>query len=330
MQSATLLKLDNSFALKTWLAVGWTLLLLILVALSIIFASLWNTISRALSTGRVQKPVHGVPDDSVGFLSASIPTSYNSDTALYLKDSMARYMNYVIGDAPTYVTRPSQNILSIISVGANSDIVSIVIEDIVAKSIVILFKGSTTAMDWEDDFHTNQEALRPTAFPGVKIDSGFQKSYFQSRNSIIDCIKRSSNCSAVYLMGHSLGGAVATICSADLRDNAQEFGLSDPASIYTVTLASPRQGNDGFMRHVEDMQIYQLRNTADIIPCLPLAVQPSLYGAAKSDKFCHAGKGLLFFNPSYSTAGAHMQIAYEKACSLSVGAGGLTQYIENQ
>ena len=327
MQSATLLKSDDSFALKTWLAIGWTLLLLILVALSIIFCSLWNKISRVLSIGSVQKPVHGVPDDSVGCLSAIVPTSYNSDTALYLKDSMVRYMNYVIGDTPTYVTRPSQNILSIISIGAHSDIVSVVIEDTVAKAIVILFKGSTTAMDWADDLHTKQEALRPTAFPGVAIDSGFQRSYSQSRESIIDCIQRSSNCRAFYLMGHSLGAAVATICSADLRDNPQEFGLCDTASIYTVTLASPRQGNSGFMRHVEDMQIYQLRNTADIIPCLPLAVQPSLYGTANSDTFCHAGKGLLFFNPSYSTVGAHMQLAYEKACSYTIG-NGLTEYIE--
>ena len=183
--------LNSLTATRVWLGIGWTLLFLLLVALSIVFSSLWNKFSRILSIGEIRKPTHGTPDDNTGKLPKLVPKIYDFNVALYLKDSMARYMNYVTGDTPEYVARPFQKVLAIVSVGKASDIVSVVLEDTSSEAIIILFKGSTTAVNWNDDLHTLQEPLRPTAFPGVLVDSGFQRSYFQSRATIIDCLKNS-------------------------------------------------------------------------------------------------------------------------------------------
>ncbi len=153
--------------------------------------------------------------------------------------------------------------------------------------ITIVFRGSESSFDWETDFDTQPERAdfddqiiqgqivnqREQVYPyagesksGALMHRGFVTAYFSVRDQIHDYIK-GHEISTVVATGHSLGGALATLCAVDLQ-----YNFSDKiTALDAYTYGSPKVGNDGFRdsfnRRVPNS--YRFVQGMDIVPELP-------------------------------------------------------------
>ncbi|UBF24869.1 lipase family protein [Kovacikia minuta CCNUW1] len=154
------------------------------------------------------------------------------------------------------------------------------------NGITIVFRGSESQFDWETDFDTIQEQVKfdrqvireeivsdqEKVYPyagesssGALMHRGFVKAYFSVRDQIHEYI-RTHEVSSVVATGHSLGGALATLCAVDVQYN---FGKK--ASVEAFTFGAPKVGNDGFRTSFNERvpNSYRFVHGMDIVPELP-------------------------------------------------------------
>lgn len=150
----------------------------------------------------------------------------------------------------------------------------------------IVFRGSETDMDWDTNFDFKQEVVefkreviqegivqnREQVYPyegestsGAKMHRGFVTAYFSVRDRLHEYVSRYP-VAKVIATGHSLGGALATLCAVDLQ-----YNFSPKITIESYTFGAPRVGNSGFAesfnRRVPNS--YRIVNGMDIVPALP-------------------------------------------------------------
>lgn len=141
---------------------------------------------------------------------------------------------------------------------------------------LISFTGSEYLDEWELDFDFAQ--TEPTYLSnytsGVMCHSGFSSIYQSLRTALLSKINPASN---AIIVGHSLGGALATMAAFDLAKV-----MSEPPLVYTY--ASPRVFNvvGGQLLATMVPTIYRIFNTEDFVPALP----PSIWF---SDLYLHVG-----------------------------------------
>lgn len=170
------------------------------------------------------------------------------------------------------------------------------------NAIVVVFRGSSNIQNWI----INIEAVRSTysLCSGCSVHSGFYSGY----NLVASAVKNSvQNLKAKYrtarliVTGHSLGGALAILCTADLKNI---FGNVD----LTYTFGQPRVGNQAFASWFQSTHpnIYRLIDYADIVPHLP----PSNTGFLHSNTEVWYQRGMI----SYQLCSAE-----SPSCSNSIG-----------
>jgi hypothetical protein len=123
------------------------------------------------------------------------------------------------------------------------------------KIAVLAFRGTeaTQLSDIKADLNTitkNDE--------GARIHTGFLNAYEMVHNPIVKELSM-LNDYALYITGHSLGGALALLATRKLE-------LDNIAACYTF--GSPRVGSSEFSDSIKT-PIYRIVNTADIVPRLP-------------------------------------------------------------
>lgn len=127
----------------------------------------------------------------------------------------------------------------------------------------VYFIGSNEAADW---VHNLAFPAREIPYNGtnsaIKVHTGFLASYKQVRSFIHKSIAKYSK---VIIYGHSLGGAIATLCAVDINYN---FPGTD---IGVITTGSPKVGNNAFIssynRRIPDT--VRIVNGRDIVPSIP-------------------------------------------------------------
>ena len=137
----------------------------------------------------------------------------------------------------------------------------------------IVFRGTHNAVEWERDFDTVQV---PFFNNGDLVHRGFNNIYESIKTQIRD-ILNSIQSTTLIISGHSLGAALGILLTADL--------IRDPLvvrpSIRTYVFAPPKVGNTKFVNNVTNaigatiMDFYCVANKHDIIPTLPLSVEPN-------------------------------------------------------
>lgn len=151
---------------------------------------------------------------------------------------------------------------------------------------IIVFRGSESSQDWETDFNTRLERTqfdqkviqdlivepKEKTYPysgasrsGALMHRGFVAAYFSVRDQIHDYI-RNSAVSSLVITGHSLGGALATLCAVDIQ-----YNFSDKVTIETYTYGAPKVGNDGFQDSYNQRvpNSYRIVHGMDLVPELP-------------------------------------------------------------
>jgi hypothetical protein len=129
--------------------------------------------------------------------------------------------------------------------------------------LYVVFRGTQTPGDWL----ANVEFLQVDQPDGWgRTEKGFSSVYSGSAPTIITALKNTGNPGHVFVAGHSLGGSLATLCTADVRRS-----LGAATTLYAF--ASPRTGNPTFANKFNDQcpVTWRIVNSEDIVNTVPLA-----------------------------------------------------------
>jgi len=135
-----------------------------------------------------------------------------------------------------------------------------------AEFAVLAFQGTANPKDWGVDLNALREPL--PGFQGVGVHRGFFGAWLALAPKIrkaVDALGKEHPDLGIYITGHSLGGALAQIASAELERDTL-------AACYTF--GSPRVATAGFDIAVKCPH-YRVVNTWDLVPGVPL---PSWWG----------------------------------------------------
>jgi triacylglycerol lipase len=152
----------------------------------------------------------------------------------------------------------------------------------------IVFRGSSSRFDWRTNFAYEQERAKfdqliiqqqivaapeqEQLYPyegasssGALMHRGFVQAYFSVRKTIHDFID-ARDLSTVTVTGHSLGGALATLCAIDVQ-----YNFSRKVAVDIYTFGAPKVGNSGFRDsfHHRVPDSFRFVNGMDIVPELP-------------------------------------------------------------
>lgn len=149
---------------------------------------------------------------------------------------------------------------------------------------VISFTGTEYISEWQSDFQYDQ--VPPTLLngyqPGVLVHDGFYSIYTSIRNQLWEWWNQNySWVKTLYITGHSLGGALSTICAYDFADVFDDCDACNsqtgPSEVFRIPIhysfAAPRSGNVDYANIFQQRVPTSLRinNTEDVVSQLPPA-----------------------------------------------------------
>ncbi|MGO4369807.1 lipase family protein [Paenibacillus sp. 2TAB19] len=141
------------------------------------------------------------------------------------------------------------------------------------QASVLAFRGSGSAEDWVADFIAQQNVYRPVKNAG-QTHKGFTDIYMSTRNEVLALIQTLPADKPLFITGHSLGGALATLAAIDIASNT---AIRSPI---VYTFGAPRVGDPKFVRAYNTIidTHWRFQNEFDIVPHLP----PHVYQSPKT------------------------------------------------
>ncbi|MDH5404395.1 MAG: lipase family protein [Candidatus Heimdallarchaeota archaeon] len=154
-------------------------------------------------------------------------------------------------------------------------------------TLFISFRGSQETTDWKRNFllmkkvpykldgFNQKKNILCRLFPKLckepEVHEGFYGDYTSVRAQIlekVDAHLKKYPQSKIYITGHSLGAALAYICSVDL------YYARAMKNICLLTFGSPRPGNEIFSTSLDKkIEIRRVVNNRDIVCRIPLKIQ---------------------------------------------------------
>lgn len=130
--------------------------------------------------------------------------------------------------------------------------------------IFLLFRGTEYLADWL----TNLNVLVSRSACGEPVHDGFNQAFMSMKPQTADFLNAlpKDKIKAIHCIGHSLGGALATICAEWIT---RAYGYKP----YLYTFGSPRVGLIGFAdmctKRVGVNKIFRVYHKTDIVPFIP-------------------------------------------------------------
>lgn len=145
-----------------------------------------------------------------------------------------------------------------------TDVTGFVAADDTNRLIVISFRGSHSLDNWITNLQL--DLIKTDLCPGCTAHHGFWQSWLDSRKAVLDAIKGSANTRPGYKIvatGHSLGGAIASIAAAQLRNGGYDVAL--------YTFGAPRIAGSKLSDYISGQKggNYRITHWNDPIPRLP-------------------------------------------------------------
>lgn len=150
--------------------------------------------------------------------------------------------------------------------------------------IFLLFRGTRYLADWL----TNGNTTVSRSACGQPVHDGFNQSFISMRPQLTEFMNAlpKGKVPSVHCIGHSLGGALATLC-------ADWVVKSYSIRPYLYTFGSPRAGLMGFADQctssVGKTNIYRVYRDADIVPMIP--TWPFIHTPSRGQDYCLSSKG---------------------------------------
>ena len=136
-----------------------------------------------------------------------------------------------------------------------------------ASEVFLIFRGTMTVSEWLNDYSVSLTPYPYGAFGNVH--SGFIKTYGIFRKTIHDALSGLGPEKRLYIAGHSLGAALATLAVPDIAT------LAVFASTSVYTYASPRVGDKTFAAEYNRLtkgRSFRIANTCDLVGSIPFPV----------------------------------------------------------
>lgn len=137
----------------------------------------------------------------------------------------------------------------------------VLVEKLSTGHFAVIFPGTASRRDWLTDVRIKKVDWGDEGVLSSRVHRGFASAYDSVRDGITRMLPPGVN---LVIAGHSLGGALATLCAEDLND------LYPIDSVFTF--GSPRVGNGPFARaynaQLGDLTA-RLVNAGDPVPHLP-------------------------------------------------------------
>lgn len=132
--------------------------------------------------------------------------------------------------------------------------------------IVIVFRGTENELDWTTNLNTRFVALQG----GTRVHTGFFQAYWPIRDAMFAFVTSAIRAKQrpVYITGHSLGGALALMATAELANHDDALIRDSIAACYTF--GCPRAGDSSFDQYVK-APLYRITNGVDLVPAIPPA-----------------------------------------------------------
>jgi predicted lipase len=162
---------------------------------------------------------------------------------------------------------------------------------------VLAFRG-TQPTKWED-VRTDLRALKQKTVEG-KVHKGFQEAFDLVRDEIFDIVDKSIGKDLpLYVTGHSLGAALATVATQELEEKFHDL----IAACYTF--GSPRVGDGTYEKSIK-APVYRIVNTTDIVTLVPFFLgtfmhvgDPRYLSRRKVDNVYRIYKGIPFVRRTF-------------------------------
>ena len=183
-----------------------------------------------------------------------------------------------------------------------------------SKVTIVVFRGSETITDWINDFTFQLQAAPGSWGRGVRVHKGFANAlhtvYLQIKQAVANSNK------PVYVTGHSLGGALATLCAYRL----QKVDGIHVSGVYTF--GAPRVGNSEFKEEYNKIlleETFRWVNKYDTTPQVPnygpgvVALPTTYYHVGQLNYIPPYGVVMMNandFEPSQSSGGDHSMDHY--------------------
>jgi len=132
---------------------------------------------------------------------------------------------------------------------------------------VLAFRG--TEVSKKADIAIDAKAIKVSVIEG-RVHSGFLGGYNSVRNDILKALKKVSEL-PLYITGHSLGAALATVATNSLENEVVDGTPLRDRIAACYTFGSPRVGNNQYDRDFKS-PIYRIVNTTDVVTVVPLLV----------------------------------------------------------
>ncbi|KAF2032298.1 alpha/beta-hydrolase [Setomelanomma holmii] len=147
----------------------------------------------------------------------------------------------------------------------STDVAGYVAVDHTNKLIVVSFRGSTTIDAWITNF--DFDTVDTDICSGCTAHHGFWNSWVDARNLVTPAVKQASTTYPTYqirVVGHSLGGAIASLAAAQLRN----YGLT----VALYNFGSPRIGGTKISSYITNQSDgnYRITHLNDPVPKVPL------------------------------------------------------------
>jgi hypothetical protein len=137
-----------------------------------------------------------------------------------------------------------------------------------SHQLVVSFRGTEGLNDLAINLMLFQSIF--THVPNSRVHTGFMKQYNALRGPmmahLLPKLYQEQNHHTIMVVGHSLGGALATLCAADLAHRHPNL------HVRSYVFGSPRVGDRGFVQEVQrltNLNIIRIYNKYDLVPCLP-------------------------------------------------------------
>jgi Lipase (class 3) len=146
------------------------------------------------------------------------------------------------------------------------------------RDIVIVLRGTSTCLEWAENFRAGLVPIEPSDRDGAKVECGFWSLYktpgdkLKSLSSSVVCEvqrllkKYEGEKLSITVTGHSLGAALSVLVADELSMSAQGM---PPISVFSF--GGPRVGNRAFVNRVESRGVKVLRivNVHDMVTRVP-------------------------------------------------------------
>jgi len=135
------------------------------------------------------------------------------------------------------------------------------------NAVFIGFRGSSNIQNWIDNIQCRQ--ITPYDDKQLSVEKGFYNLFSSLDDmiyNILDVMVVKYNTNTLFITGHSLGGALASLMAFDVKYNNRDYNVKS-----VITFGSPRVGNPYFSTIFNRFQMdsYRITHHYDMVPHVP-------------------------------------------------------------